>query len=93
MSDLAKALPHMIMATIVITAVVILACVGKLTGSEVLPVIAAAGGFTLGGTVASGSMSAAIAGQADGSPSMSQLASLPDHTTVTATVEHPPTAN
>lgn len=77
MNDLAKALPHLIMATIVITAVVILAVADKLTGTEVLPVIAAAGGFTLGGTVASGSISTTSDVIAEASPSMSQLATPP----------------
>lgn len=71
MNDLSKALPHLIMATVVIVAVVVLAVTDHLTGTEVLPVISAAGGFTLGGTVASGSISTAAAAVAVTSPSTS----------------------
>jgi hypothetical protein len=45
------------MAFAVIAAVSTLAAMGVITGQEALPVIAAAGGFTLGGTVGSQSLS------------------------------------
>lgn len=76
MDDLWKALPHLIMATVVIAAVTVLAVAGVMDGGEVLPVIAAAGGFTLGGTVASTSTSQA----ADLTAAVSQSISPPPAT-------------
>lgn len=48
MPNLLTNLPHMIMATIVIAAVVILTATHNITGAEGLIVITGAGGFTLG---------------------------------------------
>lgn len=74
MNDLYKALPHLIMATVVIGAVTVLAATGVVTGSEALPVIIGAGSFTLGGTVASSSISAAAGAAASVSHSMQEPA-------------------
>jgi hypothetical protein len=91
MNDLAKALPHLIMATIVIAAVVALAVANKLTGTEVLPVIAAAGGFTMGGTVASGSISTTSDVIAEASPSILPPAGSETATPATTPPGTPPT--
>lgn len=64
MQDLKTALPHLLMAALVIVAVSVLAILHILTGGEALPVIGAAGGFTLGGTIGSASASTASSGVA-----------------------------
>ena len=87
MSDLQKALPHLIMAAIVIGAVVAMAIANRITGAEALPVIIGVGGFTLGGTVASGSTSSAITAVGQVSGSVSQEPTQP-----TQQPEQPPTS-
>lgn len=67
MKELMQALPHLVIALAVIGAVSALAAINVLTGSEALPVIIAAGGFTLGGTIASSSASAGAAAAASAS--------------------------
>lgn len=52
------------MATIVVAAVTVLAVEHILTGGEALSVIAAAGGFTLGGTIGSASNGVSDTGSA-----------------------------
>lgn len=59
MGNFTANLPHLLMSTIVIAAVSALAGVGVITGSEALPVIGAAAGFSMGGGVALGSASGA----------------------------------
>lgn len=49
-------LPHMIMATIVIIAAVVLGSTHVITGGEALGLIAGAGGFTLGAGASSASV-------------------------------------
>ncbi len=71
MGDLKKALPHLIMATVVIAAVLVLAIDKLVGGGDALAVIVGAGGFTLGGTVASGSISTAASAASAISPSVS----------------------
>lgn len=88
MNDFYKALPHLLMATVVIAAVTVLAATGTMTGGEVLPVIAAAGGFTLGGTVASGSASTATAATVEASAStLEKAATIQAGSTPTNTPE------
>lgn len=79
MDDLRKAAPHLIMATVVIVAVSLLAIDHILTGGEALGSIAAASGFTLGVTGASGSISAAAATVPDSSPLISAAAAQITH--------------
>jgi hypothetical protein len=98
MNSFVRALPHLIMSTIVIAAVIILAIDRILTGGEAYGAILAAGGFTLGVTGASGSISAAAATVPDSSPLITaaahqidrQTAALPDHPPAAATI--PPAA-
>ena len=65
MKDLQKALPHMLTALSVIVALVVLALDHIIAGSEAYGGILMAGGFTLGGTVASGSISTAATAAVD----------------------------
>lgn len=67
MQDLMKALPHLVMATVVIAATVTLASLHIISGADALPVIIGVGGFTLGGTVASGSISTVTGATAEAS--------------------------
>lgn len=90
MNEIQKAAPHLIMAIVVIAASVVLASEGIITGGEAIGLIGAAGGFTLGGTVASGSISTAATAAVDVSHSASQLTQTPS---VTQSAQSPqPTA-
>lgn len=71
MQDLKKALPHLIMALIVIAAATVLAVTNKISGGEALAIISAAGSVVLGGTIASASTSTAAGALADASASSS----------------------
>jgi hypothetical protein len=53
-------LPHLLMATLVIAASVVLALTGHITGGESLGTILAAGGFSLGAAAGSQSPSTAV---------------------------------
>lgn len=59
MDNLRVNLSHMIMATVVIAAAVVLVVTNHITGGEGLLAIGSAGGFTLGAGAASGSISVA----------------------------------
>lgn len=87
MQDLQKALPHLLMATIVIAAAVVLAVTHEITGGAAVAMIGTAGGFTLGGTVASGSIST-VAGVSN---AFSQPPSQSASTTPTQVVAPTPT--
>jgi len=89
-NDLYKALPHMIMATLVIAAAVVLAAMGIITGGEAIALIGAGGGFTLGGTVASGSISTAASAAADASHSIGATATPAPGTVTTTQTTTPP---
>lgn len=52
MSNLIQSIPHLITVLIIVASVTALALDHVLTGGEALPVIASAGGFSLGGIVA-----------------------------------------
>ena len=80
MKDLLKSLPHLIMAIVVIAASVILAETHIITGGEAIGLIGMGSGFTLGGTVASGSISTAATAAVDVSHSASTLAQTPTST-------------
>lgn len=90
MDDLKKAAPHLIMATVVVIAVSLLAIDKVLTGGEALGSIAAASGFTLGVTGASGSISGAAAAVEHVSNSISSPVSAP---APLAAVKEPPAQN
>ena len=75
MQNLTRAVPHLLMSTVVIVSVCILAVDRILTGGEAYGAILAAGGFTLGVTGASGSISAAAA-------------TVPDNSALTSAVAH-----
>lgn len=65
MKDLQKAIPHLITTVTVIAAVTALALDHIITGGEAYGGILMAGGFTLGGTVASSSISTAATAAVD----------------------------
>lgn len=87
MSNLARTLPHLIMSLSVVTAVSVLAVMGIITGQEALPVIAAAGGFTLGGTSTLLSPSNGTASTAGSSAPASVLLPANPNPTTTSTGE------
>lgn len=71
----------MITSTVIIAAAVVLACTHIITGGEAIGLIGTAGGFTLGGTVASSSISTAATAAADVSHSVSAPPSNPTPST------------
>lgn len=71
MGDLQRSLPHLVMALAVIAACATLAALQVVSGEAALPIIAAAGGFTLGGTIGSGSGPATFSGSGGASTSIS----------------------
>lgn len=87
MNDLLKSLPHMIIAVVVIAAAVVLSSEGVITGGEAIGLIGTAGGFTLGGTVASTSISSAARAAVD----VSHSGSGPNTPTTTPTPSLPGT--
>lgn len=91
MKDLQKALPHMITALAVIVALVVLALDHIIAGAEAYGGILMAGGFTLGGTVASGSISTAATAAVD--VSHSQLPPKPILSTPPLTPSTTPNVN
>lgn len=91
MQDLKKALPHLIMAVVVIAAAVTLAVANKISGAEALAIVSTAGGMVLGGTIASASTSTAAGALADASGSSSHTPT-PTPPTPTPTVTTPSTS-
>lgn len=79
MQNLLNALPHLVMALAVIAAMSVLAALGVVTGQVAAPIIAAAGGFTLGGTIGSGSVPGTFSGSAGASTSISAPAATQVH--------------
>lgn len=84
-------LPHMIMATIVIIAAVVLGSTHVITGGEALGLIAGAGGFTLGAGASSASV---LPVTVTAKPALSLTGAQPttDHLTPSAPLPMQPTA-
>ena len=80
MKDLEKALPHLLTALAVIIALVVLAVDHIIAGGEAYGGILMAGGFTLGGTVASTSISSAATAAVDVSHSGLTQTPIPTQT-------------
>ena len=83
MNNLTSNIGHIIMAAIITAAVTVLAITNRITGSEALIVITAAGGVSLGGSVASSSGGVLGLGSAIASTSRGTSTSVPTVTTVT----------
>lgn len=79
------------MATVVIAATVVLTVTGYVSGGEAMPVIVAAGGFTLAGTITSGSISTAANAAVDVSHSASGTAATRSQTPSTQSPTTPQT--
>lgn len=77
---------HIITATVIIAAAVVLAALNKITGADAIAIIGTTGGVSLGGSVASSSGGTLAQGLAVGSTSVGTVTSAP---TTTAT---PPAA-
>lgn len=60
MNNLVQNIGHIVIATVVIASAVVLSIKGTITGGEAITMIAAAGGFSLGGAVASSSAGAPV---------------------------------
>ena len=71
MDNFIQGLPHMVIACLVIAAAVVLSTLGQISGGEAVGMILGAAGFTMGGTVASGSISTAATAAASVSGSTS----------------------
>lgn len=87
MNKLQDALPHIVQATIVTAAGVVLATQHIISGGEAIALIAAANGFTMGVTGASSSISTAASAAADVSHSASTLTSTHSQTSSTGSPE------
>jgi hypothetical protein len=90
MTDILKAVPHLITACLVIAAATVLACLHIISGGEAIGLIGMGGGFTLGGTVASGSVSTGVAAGVAASQSGSGPTQTTPLPTSLAAVPSPP---
>ena len=88
MDNFIQGLPHMVIASLVIAAAVVLSTLGQISGGEAVGMILGAAGFTMGGTVASGSISTAASAAASVSASTSAPATV---TTTHSQTSPPPT--
>lgn len=84
MNNLIQNIGHIVIATVVIAAAVVLGIKGTITGGESVTLITAAGAFSLGGAVASSSA---------GAPVPSSVASLISRGGTTGTTTTTPTSS
>lgn len=84
MTNFLANLPHMVMATVVTAAAVVLSSTHVITGGEAIALIGAAGGFSLGTAASNGSLSPVTAQTAAGSASNGSTQTTPATATLAA---------